>query len=379
MARKRRGRGEGGVYQRDDGMWVGSVSLGFGEDGKRRRRILYGKTKGEVLEKLERFRQDVRQGLGTSTARLTLGEFLDYWLESDVKPNRAPGTVKCYGDTIRLHIRPHIGRVQLSQLQADHVTGLYATLCRTGVPARTRQLVHAVLHRAVKRAVAWKRASWNPVSTVERPKVPRKDMTAVTAEQARALLKAAAGHRLEALFTVDVATGLRQGEVFALRWQDVDLARAQLHVRHSLEELKGKLRLKEPKSAKSRRTVELSALAVNALTEHRKRMLAEGHCAPDRPVFCDCDGGFLRKSNFTRDVYAPIRTAAGLTGLGFHQWRHMHATLLVEAGTDPRVIQERLGHADVGTTLRFYVHPRQETHRKAADAFDTAFRSAESG
>jgi integrase len=107
-------------------------------------------------------------------------------------------------------------------------------------------------------------------------------------------------------------------------------------------------------------------------------MLAEGHYAPDRPVFPDTAGGWLRKSNFLRDVYAPVLKKANLSGIRFHDWRHYHASQLVELGTSAKVVQERIGHADVGTTLRFYVHPRQEAHKAAADQFDAAFRSAKS-
>jgi integrase len=105
-------------------------------------------------------------------------------------------------------------------------------------------------------------------------------------------------------------------------------------------------------------------------------MLAEGHYRPDGPVFTDSDGGWLRKSNFLRCVYAPLLKKAGLAGIPFHGWRHFHAGYQIELGTDPRTLQERLGHADVSTTLRFYVTPRQDTHRAAADAFDVAFRKA---
>lgn len=372
--RARRGRHEGGVYQLANGKWAGSVSLGYGQDGRRKRRVFYGETKGAVLEKLERFRQDNRDGVAVDPSKETLGEFLDHWLADEVLPNRARGTHKSYSDTIRLHVKPHVGRVRLSQLQAEHIVSLYGTLVKNGVPARTRELVHAVLHRAMKRAVIRRRISWNPVTAVERPKVVKQEKTVVNAQQAARLLEAAAGHRLESIFMVVMATGLRQGEAFGLRWRDIDIDGSRLHVRHSLEELNGRLSLKEPKSKKSRRTVELSKLAVDALKDHRKRMLAEGYYAPDRPVFCDTEGGFLRKSNFARKVYGPLRKAAGLPAVGFHQWRHFHATLMVENGADARVLQERLGHADVSTTLRFYVHPREESHRKVADAFDAAFR-----
>jgi integrase len=202
------------------------------------------------------------------------------------------------------------------------------------------------------------------------------EKTAVTPDQAWALLKGAAGHRLEALFVLAVNSGLRQGELFGLQWRDVDLTEKQVRVRHSLEELDGKLRLKEPKSDKSRRTVDLPASASEALAGHRKRMLAEGHYAPDQPVFCDTDGGWLRKSNFIRRVYAPLLTKAKIEGVPFHGWRHFHASYHIELGTNVKVLQERLGHADVSTTMRFYVHTRDENHRHAADAFDVAFGKA---
>jgi integrase len=372
MVRKRRGRGEGGVYKRADGTWCGSISLGFGGNGKRRRRVVYGSTKREVLEKLDGLRQDARQGLPITSERLTLAAFLDRWLENDVRPNRAPGTYKCYSNTVRLHIKPLLGGTLLTNLTADQVAGFYASL-ETAVPPRTRELTHSILHRALNRANQWRLIGWNPCSTVERPKNPRKEQRAVRPEEAKELLKAAKGHRLEALFVLAVTTGMRQGELFGMQWRDIDLPMKRVKVLRSLEELDGNLRLKEPKSQNSRRTIELTGLAVDALSEHRKRMLVEGHFSPDRPVFPDTHGGFLRKSNFIRSVYSPLRKAAGLGALPFHGWRHFHASYLIENGTNPKVLQERLGHADVATTLRLYVHTHEEAQRHAADQFDTAF------
>jgi integrase len=319
---------------------------------------------------------DAAAGLKVEPNRVTVKDLLDRWLELEVKPNRAPGTYKSYSDTARLHINPRIGPVRLHDLDAVRVAGFYAELERAGVPGRTRELVHAVMRRAMKRAVAWKLKGFNPAADVEKPKVTRRDIPTISPDQANALLAAAAGHRLEALFVFAVASGMRQGELFGLRWQDVDATAGEVHVRHSLEELNGALRLKEPKSKSGKRTVVLPAVAREALHEHRKLMLAEGHYGPDRPVFPDTEGGFLRKSNFLRKVYRPIRKAAGLAGVRFHDWRHFHASQMVAMGANPRVVQERIGHADVSTTLRFYVHPRQETHKAAADQFDAVFRPA---
>jgi integrase len=373
MVRKRRGRQEGSVYERADGVWVGSVSHGYNDNGKRKRRVVYGESKKVVLEKLDKLRTDVRHGLAIEPTKLTLGEFLDRWLETDVRPNRAPGTYKSYFDTARLHIKPQLGGVVVSQLTPDAIASGYTALERKKVPARTRQLVHSVLHRALRRASDWKLIAWNPCSVVERPRVIKIEASSVTAEQARALLTAAKGHTLEALFVAAVTTGMRQGELFALRWQDVDFSSQSLRVVFSLEELNGKIRLKEPKSAKSRRTVELSPLAIEALKVHRAQMETAGFYGIDRPVFCDSSGTWLRKSNFIRNVYDPIRLKAGLAGVRFHDWRHFHASYLIDQGMSPKVLQERLGHADVTTTMRFYVHSRHESHRKAADAIDSAF------
>jgi integrase len=377
MTRARRGRGEHGIYQRaSDGLWVASVSLGYDAGGKRKRRVLYGKTKREVREKIDRLTVDAADGVAAEPNRMTVKDLLDRWLELEVKPNRAPATHKSYSDTARLHINPHIGGVRLKDLDAIRVAGLYAALERVGVPDRTRELTHAVLRRALKRAVAWKLKGFNPAADVERPRVRRRANPAIAPEQAAALLAAAVGHRLEALFVLAVASGMREGDLFALRWRDVDMATGRVHIRHSLEELDGNLRLKEPKSEAGRRTVTLPGLARESLAEHRKRMLAEGHYGQDSPVFPDTSGGWLRKSNFLRKVYTPVRAKAGLAGVRFHDWRHFHATQLVELGESAKVIQERIGHADVATTLRFYVHPRQEAHQAAADRFDAAFRSA---
>jgi integrase len=155
---------------------------------------------------------------------------------------------------------------------------------REGASPRTRELAHAVLRRALAQAVRWGLIVANPCAGVERPKVPKREMKALTAEQTVKLMATARRHRLGALFVVAVATGMRQSELFGLAWEDLDLDEAAVNVQRSLEEIDGNFRVKEPKSAKGRRRIELPAFAVEALREHRRRMLAEGHVAA--PVFC---------------------------------------------------------------------------------------------
>lgn len=371
--RKRRGRGEHGVFQREsDGLWVASVSLGYNSSGQRKRRVVYGATKQEVLAKLDAIKRDGASGLKVEPDRITVKDMLDRWLELEVRPNRAAGTFQCYRRVVDIHIIPHIGGTRLQDLDSQRVAWLYKVLKENGAKPRTCELAHAVLRRAMRRAVAWKLKTFNPVADVERPRAVRRDVPRITADQANALLEAASGHRLEALFVCAISTGMRQGELFGLRWADVDLAANQIHVNHSLEELNGTTRLKEPKTKTSKRTVELPTSAAAALSAHRERMRAEGYDADDRPVFPNSEGGFLSRTNFYHRVYEPIRQAAGLDSIHFHDWRHFHASQLISLRVDAKVVQERLGHADVATTLRFYVHPSRDGHRAAIEQFDAA-------
>jgi integrase len=374
MSRKRRGRDEGSIYQRKDGTWAGAISVGASETGKRKRRVVYGKTKTEVREKLQ---QLVRDGAGQfSASKLTVAEYLARWLET-VRLSRSPATFKCYSLIVRLHISPRIGGVRLQRLEPSHVEGLYSSLAKDGASPRLRQLTHAVLHRALVKAVRQRLVRFNACSDIERPTVARKQMSPPSSEQMQILLSTATGHRLGALFVLAVATGMRQGELLGLHWGDIDLEGQTLHVQRSLSELDGKFDLKEPKSAKGRRQIELPSIAVEALKIHRRAMLAEGHIAG--PVFCDSKGGWLRKSNLLRNVYFPLLKKAGLPHFRFHDIRHGHATMMLGLGENPKIVQERLGHAQISLTLDTYSHSLPTMQRAAADRIDSALRRASGG
>jgi integrase len=185
-------------------------------------------------------------------------------------------------------------------------------------------------------------------------------------------MRQAEGHRLGALFVLAVATGMRQGELFGLRWEDVDLKAGIVSVQRTLEEIDGKLRLKEPKSEKSRRRIDLPAFAIEALVRHKARMMPEGFLAG--PVFPDTEGSWLRKSNFTRKVFKPLLKKAGLPDVRFHDLRHGHATLMLSLGEHPKVVQERLGHSQISLTLDTYSHVLPSVHRGAAAKIDEQFR-----
>jgi integrase len=190
--------------------------------------------------------------------------------------------------------------------------------------------------------------------------------------QARRLMAAASGHRLYALFVLALDTGMRQGELFALSWDDVDPSGGTLAVQRSLEEINGRQRLKEPKTGRGRR-IELSAFAAGVLQQHRERMAAEGHAGA--PVFCSAEGGYLRKPNFLRRVYRPVLERAGLPLLRFHDLRHTAATLMLLNDVNVKVVSERLGHASIQLTLDTYSHVLPSMQRTAAAKMDAFFRA----
>jgi integrase len=204
---------------------------------------------------------------------------------------------------------------------------------------------------------------------VDKPRAPRRTMQALTPEQVSALIAAAETDRLGALYVLAVATGLRQGELLGLHWEDVDLDAATIAIRRQLSEDGGVLELVEPKSDKGRRRVELPEFAVSALHAHRDRMLAEGLGAAPL-VFCDSQGNPLRKSNLLRRSFKPFLERAELPEIRFHDLRHTAATLLLAQGVHPKIVQERLGHAQISLTLDTYSHVLPSMQKEAANKLD---------
>jgi integrase len=240
---------------------------------------------------------------------------------------------------------------------------------RDEVSPRVRQLTHAVLRRSLKQALKWGMIQRNPCDAVDAPRVPKREIAALDSDQVSKFLKAAKSDRLCALYVLAVATGLRQGELFALRWSDVDLKRKVVSVRYTLVETPSERFLAEPKSTKSRRQVDLPQFAVDSLLDHRKRMLAEGFAAVEW-VFCDTHGGQLRRSNVIRNSFKPILKKAKLSGMRFHDLRHTSATLLLSQGVHPKIVQERLGHSQISLTLDTYSHVLPTMQLEAASKLD---------
>lgn len=248
----------------------------------------------------------------------------------------------------------------------------------SGLSARTVQYIHATLRRALGQALKWDLVARNVATLVDPPRVVRPEVQPLTPEAAKALLEAARGDRLSALYTVALALGLRQGELLGLRWADVDLDNGFLHVRRALQRIDGKLQLVEPKTAKSRRTIAMPAFVVAALREHRLRQglermfVGEGWQDAFGLVFTTAIGTPLDEGNVRRQ-FKRLLAKAGLPDMRFHDLRHSCASLLLAQGLSLRAIMEVLGHSQIALTANTYTHILPQMQREAADAMDRFF------
>ena len=375
---KRRGHGEGSIYEREsDGKWVGSVNLGY-VNGKRKRKVVYGETRRAVAEKLKVLLRDQQQGLPINTERQTIERFLDRWLAESVRPSVRPKTFKSYSQLVRLHLVPVLGRIRLDKLQPSDVQSFMNAKLTDGLSPRTVDYCRAVLRKALNQAFRWGLVARNVATLVDPPKRQRVVRRYLTSGEARSFLDVVAGHRLEALFTVALGLGLRQGEALGLRWQDIDLDVSTLRVTHQMQRIDGSLQLTEPKSATSQRVLALPDVATRALRDHRLRQLEErllaGPLWEDRDlVFCTTIGRPLDARNVTRQFHR-IREAAGLPWLTFHGLRHGFGSMLAAQGVHPRVAMELMGHSQISLTMQVYTHIAPELAKEAAGKIDAALR-----
>lgn len=367
---KRRGHGEGSIHLRDDGRWCASIDLGY-RNGRRRRKHIYGKTRKEVAEKLKVALRDQQRGVLNAGEDQTIGEFLDAWLEQNVKVTNKPSTYKSYKDLVERHIKPAIGKVKLTKLTPQHVQELLVEVQEKGLSARTTQYVRAVLHHALEQAMKWDLVARNVASVVDPPRVERHKVEPLTEEQARKLLEAVAGHRLEALYAIALGLGLRRGEVLALRWADIDLKAVTLQV-------------SEGKTASSTRKLPLPATLAEALTRQRARVdkeraeLGEEWQEHDL-VFPSEVGTPIEPRNLLRHFKGVLRRVELPETVRFHDLRHSCATFLIAQGVHPRVVMEILGHSQISVTMNTYGHVLPESQQDAVGKIDMLLHRHEHG
>jgi integrase len=363
------------------------VELGRDDHGVRRQtqRAFLG-SKREALKALADFEAELesRGPQVEEPVEMTLGAYLDSWLGSYGKTQLRATTYESYEVMVRRHIKPALGRVKLQKLTPTQIQRLYGDKLAGGradgkdggLSARSVRYIHAVLREALGHAVKYGYISRNPATVVDPPRQQRKQPTVWTPEHAQAFLafiqSDGKARRWYPVYLLALLTGMRLGELLALRWSDVDLERGVVHVNRTLQRTKQGLVFAEPKTDRSRRAVPIGTAVVEAIRKHRvaqieQRLLARpGEWQNTGLVFTVAGGGPVQPRQLQHHFERMI-AKSGLPSVRFHDLRHSHATQLLMAGEHPKVVQERLGHSQISVTLDTYSHVLPSMQREAAD------------
>lgn len=343
-----------------------------------KRKYFYGKTKKEVLDQIKKAQREQEQGELVPVSKQTVKQFLEYWLENVHKQKIKQSSYIKYRKALNYHILPGLGHIQLQKLTSEHIDAFYAKLLKNGKSPKSIKDLHGILHVALQYAVKKKRLPKNVADDADLPRIERYQSQVLDREQARRLLEVAKGSRLETLLVVALATGMRRGELLALRWSDVHFETMSLHVQRTVYRVKGVGYVEsEPKTNRSRRSIMLPQFVITALRQHHAQQLAmrlqaESLWVNRDLVFCNMVGDFLYPDNVSVDFKKLIEKAS-LPHMRFHDLRHSAATILLAMGVHPKIVQELLGHTQISMTMDIYSHMLPSMQREAMDGLDNLF------
>ncbi len=376
---RRRGNGEDSVYK-DGDRWRGAVSLGYDSNGRRVRKKVSGRTRAETVEKLRKLRQQVDTGV-VPNDRLLVGAFLDRWLTVNVPGAVAESTEDDYNDTVRLHLKPALGRKQLTRLTVADLDKLWKAKREVGYSPNSVRIMRTVLRRALGQAEREGIVARNVAALSAPPRIRAKEGRTLTVQQARQLLAAAAGDRIEAAVVIARTYGMRRGEVLGLHWSALNWETRTLAVTHGVKRIKSRdissprktqLVVSELKTPKSRRTLALTPEIMDRLRQHQARQarvqLAAGALWQDRGlIFTSEIGTPIDPDNFSH-AFSRLCESAGLGHWHPHELRHSGASLMLAQGTPLHVVSEILGHASIAITKDVYGHLLEGDKRAAAQS-----------
>jgi integrase len=377
--RERRGRRanhEGGIDLQPDGRWRARITL---EDGTRK--AVYGRTREDAADKLHDAIADKKAGRLATDGRAQVVDWLDQWLEDYIRPTTldSPRTYEAYEAAVRLRLKPELQHVTLAKLTPTRIQRCYRQLVDRGYAPKTVNFTHTVLSMALKQARQSRLISYNPAEDVRPPPRPRskaRDKT-LSADQVRTLVGAMRGHHYENVWWVLLATGLRWGELAALRWSDVDYAAQHLTIDKAYTRIKGGMFLKEAKTPREV-PIPLVPAAVAALKAQKKRnaeMELAAHDWTDNDlVFPNHSGMPLRNNDPLREFHK-VLAAAGLPSRTLHGLRHTFATQLFAHGVHVKAAQQLLGHSRPDMTLSTYTGSVQPVLRDAVNTLADLFEA----
>ncbi|MFJ3591192.1 tyrosine-type recombinase/integrase [Streptomyces sp. NPDC090231] len=369
---KRRPNGGGTITKRKDGRYQGAAYV-TNTEGHRVRKFVYGATYDEATEKLGKLQDQERNGVPVPSRTWSLGEWLAYWLEHIVKPNREHNTYVKYESKVRLYLTPHLGKKPLVRLTPAQLRAFMAELKRTEVPPAARFEVLRVLRNALNRAVREELLTRNVAELVDMPKVTKKEAKPWNAREAISFLRSARAHRLYAACVLVLVLGLRRSEVLGLRWQDVDFDQRQFTPLKQVQRVKGVgLVLKDLKTESSHAVLPLPEFCARALEERRtlqdlerKIVGDQWHQEPgEELIFSSERGGLIDPVGFSRSFNALVKRA-GVRRITVRLARHTCGTLLAFLKVHPKVAQAILRHSQISMTMDVYTHVVGDGEREA--------------
>ena len=371
---KRRANGEGNIRKRKDGRWEGRYTAGRNPaTGKAIYKNVLGKTQAEVKEKLKKAIGEAK-GLDVAKAEsYTVGQWMDVWYEYYAKIKVRPSSHKTYEGYIKNHIKPSIGNIPLTKLTTLDLQRLYQKLLTEGrvdrleaknqpkgLSSKTVRNINQVISSAMQLAIQQHLIAQNPTDGCALPKTEHREMQTLSADQLAAFLLEAKHSGVFEMYYIELATGLRRGELLGLKWEDIDFSNQTLRVRRQVGRINGEVREAPLKTKNAYRTISLGTDAVGVLKQQREKQPSSSY------VFPGPTGGPIAPDSVLHMLHR-VLDRAGLPEIRFHDLRHTFATLALQNGVDVKTVSGMLGHFSAGFTLDTYAHVTTAAQKKAAE------------
>ena len=371
---KKRANGEGSIRKRKDGRWEGRYTAGHDpETGKPIYKNVLGKTQAEVKEKLTQAMAENKNLDLTKVGQYTIGQWMDVWYENYAKIKVRPSSHQTYKGYIENHIKPNIGDIPLEKLTTLDLQKFYKKLLSNGrvdrleakgqpkgLSPKTIRNIHQILSSALKLAQEQKLILTNPAEGCALPRVEHREMKTLPVEQLQSFLREAKDSGVFELYYLELATGLRRGELLGLKWEDIDLEHGNLRVRRQIARIDGRVVEAPLKTKNAYRTLPLAEDTISILEEQKKKVRSSPW------VFPSATGGPISPDSVLHMLHRVLKRA-GLPRVRFHDLRHTFATLALQNGVDIKTVSGMLGHFSAGFTLDTYAHVTTSAQKAAAN------------
>ena len=386
MAKKKKQQGEGSVFLRKDGRWEGRIVVDYKDNGNPITKNVTAKTEAECREKLEKLKKEVAHLIGRLPKKpkpdMLFGDWIDLWYQIYCKPTIRATTQSEYEDRIYLHIIPNIGDIPLDRLTQNDLQTFYGKIKKSGrlqyvdkfgagLSDRMVRAVHASCRSALERAVQDGFITRNPAIGCKLPPKKAREMDVLCKEELRRFLLQAKEDGFYEMFMLDLATGMRRGELLGLQWSDLNFRTGELHIQRQVYCVNGKLTVNKPKTKTSDRTIILPKSVVSVLVEYRKtvdsRWIFPSPIIEDQP----------RNPSTVYDRMQTTLERAGCKKIRFHDLRHTFATMAIANGMDVKTLSATIGHVSATTTLDIYSHRTAEMEVKAAENIERGIGKCE--